>query len=116
MLRPTCWPMSARGSTRCPPQAVPARGNDGSRLLGRIDDDALDLAVGLWLADPCNPVEGRPRGLAVDGNCHVKAAQAEARSAARKPERSRRPASVTARPKVSASSARRSQPTSPKTP
>ncbi len=86
------------------------------RLLGRIDDDALDLAVGLWLADPCNPVEGRPRGLAVDGNCHVEAAQAEARSAARKPERSSRPASVTARPKVSASSARRSQPSSPRTP
>ncbi|WP_256098639.1 transposase family protein [Streptomyces agglomeratus] len=37
------------------------------RLLARIDGNALDLAVGRWLADRRNRAEGRLRGLAVDG-------------------------------------------------
>ncbi|MET7694514.1 ISAs1 family transposase [Streptomyces sp. NPDC005483] len=37
------------------------------RLLARIDGDALDRAVGRWLADRCTPAAGRLRGLAVDG-------------------------------------------------
>ncbi|MFF4522626.1 ISAs1 family transposase [Streptomyces bluensis] len=36
------------------------------RLLGRIDGDALDLAVGHRLADRRSRTEGRLRGLAID--------------------------------------------------
>jgi hypothetical protein len=39
------------------------------RVLGRVDPDRLDAAVGVWLADRCRPVArpGRRRVVAVDG-------------------------------------------------
>lgn len=49
------------------------------RLLSRIDGDALDLAVGRWLADRRNRTKGRPRGLAVDGKSLRGAARANGR-------------------------------------
>ncbi|WP_234323693.1 ISAs1 family transposase [Streptomyces sp. NRRL F-2580] len=49
------------------------------RLLARIDGDALDLAVGRWLADRRNRAEGRLRGLAVDGKSLRGAARANGR-------------------------------------
>ncbi|GAA1502030.1 ISAs1 family transposase [Kitasatospora kazusensis] len=49
------------------------------RLLARIDGDALDLAVGRWLADRRNPTEGQLRGLAVDGKSLRGAARAKGR-------------------------------------
>jgi hypothetical protein len=47
--------------------------------LGRIDGDALDLAVGRWLADRRSGAHGRLRGLAVDGESLRGAARAERR-------------------------------------
>ncbi|MDQ1040560.1 hypothetical protein QFZ75_006976 [Streptomyces sp. V3I8] len=49
-----------------PKRSLPAE-TTVRRLLARIDGDALDLAVGRWLADRRNRAEGRLRGLAVDG-------------------------------------------------
>ncbi|MER7927383.1 ISAs1 family transposase [Streptomyces sp. NPDC096057] len=49
------------------------------RLLARIDGDALDLAVGRWLADRRNPAAGGLRGLAVDGKSLCGAARAKRR-------------------------------------
>jgi len=49
------------------------------RLLARIDGDALDLAVGRWLADRRNRTRGRLRGLAVDGKSLRGAARANGR-------------------------------------
>ncbi|MEV5785072.1 transposase family protein [Streptomyces sp. NPDC052287] len=49
------------------------------RLLARIDGDALDLAVGRWLADRRNRTRGRLRGLAVDGKSLRGAAKADGR-------------------------------------
>ncbi|WP_328663345.1 ISAs1 family transposase [Streptomyces sp. NBC_00328] len=48
------------------------------RLLGRIDADALDRAVGHWLADRC-PKPAGLRGLAVDGKSLRGAARAKGR-------------------------------------
>ncbi|PBC92509.1 IS4 family transposase [Streptomyces sp. Ag82_O1-15] len=48
------------------------------RLLGRIDADALDRAVGHWLADRC-PKPAGLRGLAVDGKSLRGAARANGR-------------------------------------
>ncbi|MFE2611761.1 transposase family protein [Streptomyces mirabilis] len=47
---------------RCLPAETTVR-----RLLGRIDGDALDQAVGHWLADRRTSTDGQLRGLAVDG-------------------------------------------------
>ncbi|WP_307542853.1 ISAs1 family transposase [Streptomyces sp. V3I8] len=49
------------------------------RLLARIDGDALDLAVGRWLADRRTRAEGRLRGLAADGKRLRGAARAKGR-------------------------------------
>jgi hypothetical protein len=49
------------------------------RLLARIDGDALDLAVGRWLADRRHRTEGRLRGLVVDGKRLRGAARAKGR-------------------------------------
>ncbi|NEA59790.1 ISAs1 family transposase [Streptomyces sp. SID13666] len=49
------------------------------RLLTRIDGDALDLAVGRWLADRRTPTTGRLHGLAVDGKSLRGAARAGGR-------------------------------------
>jgi predicted transposase YbfD/YdcC len=49
------------------------------RLLARIDGDALDPAVGRWLADRRNRTQGRLRGLAVDGKSLRGAAKAKGR-------------------------------------
>jgi len=49
------------------------------RLLTRIDGDALDRAVGRWLADRRGPAQGRLRGLAVDGKSLRGAARAKGR-------------------------------------
>ncbi|MFD3658942.1 transposase family protein [Streptomyces sp. NPDC058620] len=49
------------------------------RLLARIDGDALDLAVGRWLADRRAPEPGRLRGLAVDGKSLRGAARTDGR-------------------------------------
>jgi predicted transposase YbfD/YdcC len=50
------------------------------RLLARLDADALDRAVGRWLADRRLPAEpGRLRGLAVDGKSLRGAARATGR-------------------------------------
>ncbi|MFJ9026530.1 ISAs1 family transposase [Streptomyces sp. NPDC102259] len=48
------------------------------RLLARIDGDALDRAVGRWLADRCPKATGL-RGLAVDGKSLRGAARAKGR-------------------------------------
>lgn len=47
-------------------------------LLGRIDGDALDRAIGRWLADR-RPVSGGLRGLSVDGKSLRGAARARGR-------------------------------------
>ncbi len=49
------------------------------RLLGRIDGDALDRAVGRWLTDRRAGADGQLRGLAVDGKSLRGAARAEGR-------------------------------------
>ncbi|MGP3948517.1 ISAs1 family transposase [Streptomyces sp. 7N604] len=49
------------------------------RLLSRIDGDALDQAVGRWLADRRTSADGRMRGLAVDGKSLRGAAKATGR-------------------------------------
>ncbi|EMF56490.1 ISAs1 family transposase [Streptomyces bottropensis] len=61
-----------------PKRSLPAE-TTVRRLLARIDDDALDLAVGSWLADRRNRTQGRPRGLAVDGKSLRGAARADGR-------------------------------------
>jgi hypothetical protein len=59
---------------RCLPAETTVR-----RLLARIDGDALDLAVGRWLADRRHRTRGRLRGLAVDGKSLRGAARANGR-------------------------------------
>ncbi|MEU1519416.1 ISAs1 family transposase [Streptomyces sp. NPDC005811] len=49
------------------------------RLLDRIDGDALDRAVGCWLADRRTTTDSRLRGLAVDGKSLHGAARPEGR-------------------------------------
>ena len=48
---------------RCLPAEATVR-----RLLGRIDGDALDRAVGRWLADRRAGADGQLRAVAVDGS------------------------------------------------
>ncbi|MFF1722858.1 ISAs1 family transposase [Streptomyces sviceus] len=61
-----------------PKRSLPAE-TTVRRLLGRIDGDALDLAVGRWLADRRNRTQGRLRGLAVHGKSLRGAAKAKGR-------------------------------------
>ncbi|MGW2651922.1 ISAs1 family transposase [Streptomyces sp. NPDC001393] len=61
-----------------PKRCLPAE-STVRRLLGRIDGDALDRAVGRWLADRRSGADGRLRGLAVDGKSLRGAARAEGR-------------------------------------
>ncbi len=61
-----------------PERSLPAE-TTVRRLLARIDGDALDLAVGRWLADRRNRTRGRLRGLAVDGKSLRGAAKADGR-------------------------------------
>ncbi|MFF1605171.1 ISAs1 family transposase [Streptomyces mirabilis] len=61
-----------------PKRSLPAE-TTVRRLLARIDGDALDLAVGRWLADRRNRPEGRLRGLVVDGKSLRGAARANGR-------------------------------------
>ncbi|MDH6222117.1 transposase family protein [Streptomyces pseudovenezuelae] len=61
-----------------PKRSLPAE-TTVRRLLARIDGDALDLAVGRWLADRRNPAAGGLRGLAVDGKSLRGAARAKGR-------------------------------------
>ncbi|CAM5301254.1 transposase family protein [Streptomyces aurantiogriseus] len=49
------------------------------RLLARIDGDALDRAVGRWLADRCTRIARGLRAVAVDGKSLRGAAKAEGR-------------------------------------
>jgi len=62
----------------CPKRCLPAE-TTVRRLLARIDGDALDLAVGRWLADRRVSSSGHLRGLAVDGKTLRGAARAEGR-------------------------------------
>ena len=41
------------------------------RLLTRLDGDALDAALGRWLADRRTTISGELRGLAVDGKAEA---------------------------------------------
>ncbi|MFJ3309507.1 transposase family protein [Streptomyces sp. NPDC086549] len=59
---------------RCTPTETTVR-----RLLGRIDGDALDRAVGGWLADRCPGTDGQLRALAVDGKSLRGAGRAKGR-------------------------------------
>lgn len=68
---------SARPSTRWSRNG-PGRGTTIRRLLARIDADALDRAVGAWLADRQTRGQGL-RGLAVDGKSLRGAAHAKGR-------------------------------------
>ncbi|WP_328930118.1 ISAs1 family transposase [Streptomyces sp. NBC_00190] len=61
-------------SKRCTPTETTVR-----RLLGRIDGDVLDRAVGGWLADRCPGTDGRMRALAVDGKSLRGAGRAKGR-------------------------------------
>ncbi len=61
-----------------PKRSLPAE-TTVRRLLARVDGDALDLAVGRWLADRRNRTRGRLRGLAVDGKSLRGAARANGR-------------------------------------
>ncbi|MEU6496305.1 ISAs1 family transposase [Streptomyces sp. NPDC046984] len=70
--------LGARLDPLFPRRARPAE-TTVRRLLARIDGDALDLAVGRWLADRCTPATNRPRGLAVDGKSLRGAARARGR-------------------------------------
>ncbi|MGW4881416.1 ISAs1 family transposase [Streptomyces sp. NPDC004262] len=60
-----------------PRRMVPAE-TTARRLLARIDGDALDRAVGGWLADR-RPASPGPRGLAVDGKSLRGAAKSRGR-------------------------------------
>ncbi|WP_307659093.1 ISAs1 family transposase [Streptomyces sp. V1I1] len=62
----------------CPKRPLPAE-TTVRRLLTRIDGDALDRAVGCWLADRCTHTAGELRGLAVDGKSLRGAARAKGR-------------------------------------
>ncbi|WTA85947.1 ISAs1 family transposase [Streptomyces antimycoticus] len=62
----------------CPKRPLPAE-TTVRRLLARIDGDALDRAVGCWLADRCAPATGRLRALAVDGKSLRGVARAKGR-------------------------------------
>ncbi|MFJ2110999.1 ISAs1 family transposase [Streptomyces sp. NPDC087850] len=62
----------------CPKRHLPAE-TTVRRLLARIDGDALDRAVGCWLADRRVPAAFPLRGLAVDGKSLRGVARAKGR-------------------------------------
>lgn len=62
----------------CSKRGLPAE-TTVRRLLARIDGDALDQAVGRWLADRRASTGGRQRAVAVDGNGLRGAARAKGR-------------------------------------
>ncbi|MFI1369329.1 transposase family protein [Streptomyces griseochromogenes] len=64
-----------------PKRSLPAE-TTVRRLLGRIDGDALDQAVGRWLADRRTSTDGQLRALAVDGKGLRGAAKATGRNPA----------------------------------
>ncbi|MFF4792915.1 ISAs1 family transposase [Streptomyces sp. NPDC001276] len=70
--------LGVRPDPLCPKRSLPAE-TTARRLLARIDGDALDRAVGRWLADRRASSGGRLRGLAVDGKSLRGAARAEGR-------------------------------------
>jgi hypothetical protein len=72
--------VGARPDSLLPKRALPAE-TTVRRLLARIDGDALDRAVGLWLADRRPKPTGAAglRGLAVDGKSMRGAAKAKGR-------------------------------------
>jgi predicted transposase YbfD/YdcC len=69
--------LGVRPDPLLPGRLVPAE-STVRRLLGRIDGDALDRAVGGWLADRSGEAGG-PRGLSVDGKSLRGAAKATGR-------------------------------------
>jgi hypothetical protein len=72
--------VGARPDPLLPRRVLPAE-TTVRRLLARIDGDALDRAVGSWLADrrPKTTEAAGPRGLAVDGKSLRGAAKANGR-------------------------------------
>ncbi|WP_343240229.1 ISAs1 family transposase [Streptomyces sp. SID12488] len=70
--------LGVRPDPLCPKRHLPAE-TTVRRLLGRIDGDALDRAVGCWLADRRTPAAFPLRGLAVDGKSLRGAARAKGR-------------------------------------
>ncbi|MGW0779109.1 ISAs1 family transposase [Streptomyces sp. NPDC002835] len=70
--------LGIRTDPLCPKRCRPAEATV-RRLLARIDDDALDRAVGRWLADRRGGTDGQMRGLAVDGKSLRGAARAKGR-------------------------------------
>ncbi|WP_456243142.1 ISAs1 family transposase [Streptomyces europaeiscabiei] len=71
-------PLGVRPDPLCPKRNLPAE-TTVRRLLARIDGDALDRAVGCWLADRRAPTAFPLRGLAVDGKSLRGAARAKGR-------------------------------------
>jgi hypothetical protein len=69
--------LGLRADPVLPGRLVPAEATV-RRLLGRINGDALDRAVGRWLADR-RPASDGPRGLSVDGKSLRDAAKARGR-------------------------------------
>jgi hypothetical protein len=69
--------LGVRSDSVLPQRLVPAE-TTVRRLLARIDGDALDQAVGGWLADR-QTAGARPRGLSVDGKSLRGAAKARGR-------------------------------------
>nr|WP_307713740.1 ISAs1 family transposase [Streptomyces sp. V4I23] len=70
--------VGVRPDPLCPKRLLPAE-TTVRRLLARIDGDALDRAVGSWLADRRTHTVGQLRGLAVDGKSLRGAARAKGR-------------------------------------
>ncbi|MFD4945289.1 ISAs1 family transposase [Streptomyces sp. NPDC058409] len=70
--------LGVRPDPLCPKRCLPAE-TTVRRLLGRIDGDALDKAVGLWLADRRASADGQLRAVAVDGKSLRGAAKAKGR-------------------------------------
>ncbi|MFF3660296.1 transposase family protein [Streptomyces olivochromogenes] len=70
--------LGVRPDPPSPKQCLPAEATV-RRLLGRIDGDALDRAVGRWLADRRAGADGRLHAVAVDGKTLRGAARATGR-------------------------------------
>ncbi|WP_229881358.1 ISAs1 family transposase [Streptomyces alanosinicus] len=70
--------LGMRPDPLCPKRCLPAE-TTVRRLLGCIDGDALDQAVGLWLADRRASTDGRLRAVAVDGKSLRGVARAKGR-------------------------------------
>ncbi|WP_258573624.1 hypothetical protein [Streptomyces sp. KM273126] len=70
--------VGARPDPLLPKQLLPAE-STVRRLLARGDGDALDQAVGRWLANRRSRTASGPRALAVDGKSLRGAAKARGR-------------------------------------